>query len=341
MPTTSRRQFTRLAGALGASAAALFSTGSVRAATDAGRTASAPWPEMPRRTLGRTGFEASRLIFGCGAALSRRKRDGLLDLAYESGINVFDVGYRPYYNDAEANLAGFLKRRRDDVFLISKAIVPVEIEPDELISAAAARTAAKAWATALDDSLREMQIDHVDAYYQMAANNPSVIQSEEIYRAFEGAKSAGKVSYLGLSTHQNARDVLAAAAQTGWFDLAMIAITPAGWYDFRRKEVLPDSPPMRDLADELASARQAGIGLVGMKAGRFLAGGFFSKGDPDLFAKHYSPELLAARLSDFQKSYAYVLEHGVDVVNADMQTVAHLKENAIAAATSGRYADTA
>ena len=340
MPTASRRQFNRLA-AFGAGTAALLSTGSVRAAADASRTAAAPWPEIPKRTLGRTGFEASRLIFGCGAALSRRKRDDLLDLAYDAGINVFDVGFRSYYGDAEANLAGFLKRRRDNVFLISKAYVPTDIDWDETISLSEAREAAKGWSAAIDGSLAEMQVEHIDAYYQMAANNTSVIRSEELYRAFEDAKAAGKVSHLGLSTHQNAQAVLAAAAETGWFDLAMIAVTPAGWYDFKRKEVLPDSPPMTALADDLANARKAGIGLVGMKAGRYLAGGFFSKGDPDLFAEHYSRELLTARLSDFQKSYAYVLEHGLDVVNADMQAVAHLKENAIAASVSGRYADTA
>ena len=32
------------------------------------------WPEMTYRTLGRTGFSGSRLVFGCGAALMFRRR---------------------------------------------------------------------------------------------------------------------------------------------------------------------------------------------------------------------------------------------------------------------------
>jgi hypothetical protein len=42
-------------------------------------------------------------------------------------------------------------------------------------------------------------------------------------------------------------------------------------------------------------------------------------------------------LTAFQKSYAYVLEHGLDAVNADMQVWQHLRENSVAAATSGQY----
>ena len=36
-------------------------------------------------------------------------------------------------------------------------------------------------------------------------------------------------------------------------------------------------------------------------------------------------------------SYAFVLEHGLDAVNADMQSFAHLEQNVVAAATAPRY----
>ena len=39
-------------------------------------------------------------------------------------------------------------------------------------------------------------MDYVDAYYLMASYNPSLIESEEIYRVFQDAKGAGKVSRL-------------------------------------------------------------------------------------------------------------------------------------------------
>jgi predicted aldo/keto reductase-like oxidoreductase len=341
----SRRRFIRYGSMVAVAAQALARSGSLSAAVFEAKESDAlatPWPEMAYRTLGRTGFRASRLIFGCGATLSSRRRDELLHTAFDAGVNVFDVGYKHYYGAAERNLAPFLKDKRDRIFLISKAIVPIEADPREAISASQARAAAAGWSKLLDESLGELEVDHVDAYYLMASNNPGVIVSDEIYRAFERARDAGKVTYLGLSTHENAQRVLQAAIATGRFDLAMIAITPGGWYDWETKRVLPDSPPMRELQPLLAQAREAGIGLVGMKAGRHLAGRrFFGWGNPQAFDEYYSPELLRAKLSEFQRSYAYVLEHGLDVVNADMQTLTHLKENFVAAATSSSYVNVA
>ncbi|MHC4164803.1 MAG: aldo/keto reductase, partial [Planctomycetota bacterium] len=257
----------------------------------------------------------------------------------DAGVNVFDVGYRGYYRDAEENLAPFIRKVRDRVFLISKARADLEAEPDERITVGQARQAAESWSQRLDASLSELRVDHVDAYYLMASYNPSLIESEEIYRVFQKARQAGKVAHLGLSTHRNAEKVLLAAAKTGWYDLAMIAITPGGWYDWESKSILEGSKPMTGLQPVLEQARESGMGLIGMKAARHLAGlpfvGWGSKSAA--FDEYYDEKLLAAPLSPFQRSYAYVLAHGLDVVNADMQSFAHLEENVIAATASAKY----
>ena len=293
---------------------------------------------MTYRKLGRTGHDASRLIFGCGAALSRRPNDPLLNAAFEAGINVFDVGFRGYYNDAEKHLGPFARKVRDRIFLISKAYVPLDVEPDEEITLAQARSGAAGWLELMDGSLSELGVDQVDAYYLMGSNNPSIVGGDEIQTAFQKARQAGKVRYLGLSTHQNAQAVLETAIRTGSYDLAMIAITPAGWYDWADKSILEGSPSMKRLQPVLARARDAGIGLVGMKAGRYIAGRkFLGWGNPSAFDEFYDDKLLGAKLSPYQRSYAYVLEHGLDVVNADMQSFAHLHENIVAAATSRQY----
>jgi len=343
--SNTRRRFVQYGTMLGVGAHALVKSGDVRASIFDGKEAAGlgePWPEMQYRKLGRTGHNSSRLVFGCGATLSGERHDDLLHAAFDAGVNTFDVGFKHYYSDAEKNLAPFLKQKRDDIFLISKAYVPLDIEWDETINTEQAKAAAKGWGASLDESLGEMGIDHVDAYYYMASNNVSVISNDEIHRAFEDAKAAGKVSHLGLSTHQNAANVLSTAIDTGWFDLAMIAITPGGWYDWEDKAVLPDSPPMRDIRPLLDRARESGMGLVGMKAARFIAGrAWLGWGNPEAFDQHYDEKLMRAKLSTFQRSYAYVLENGLDVVNADMQKMMHLKENFVAAATSAEYFDIA
>lgn len=341
MPATNRRNVVTALTMLGAGVQTLLHSGNVRAAVADAResvTGVRDWPPMAYRTLGRTGFRASRLVFGCGAALAQRRADHLLNAALEAGVNVFDVGSRSYYNDAEVNLAPFLARHRDRIFLISKAQTWVDVEPDAEASAAQRREAAARWLEQLDVSLRELQVERVDAYYVMAANNRSILMSDEIRAAFEQARNAGKVRFLGLSTHQNAERVLAAAIDSGLYDLAQIAITPAGWYDWTLKSMLADSPPMTAISPLLERARDAGIGLIGMKAGRSLGGsGFFRRGNENAFDRYYDERLLRAPLSAFQRSYAYVLAHGLDAVNADMQVWAHLRENHLAAATAHAY----
>jgi aryl-alcohol dehydrogenase-like predicted oxidoreductase len=338
----SRRRFVQYLAMLIVGGGSLLNSGDARAAFYAARQAAGAdgaWPKMSYRKLGRTNFNASRLVFGCGAALMFRKKDALLDAAYDAGINVFDVGYRGYYRNAEENLAPFIRKVRDRVFLISKAPADLDVEPDARITVPQARQAADSWAKRLDASLTELRVDHVDAYYLMASYNPSLIESEEVYAVFERARQAGKVTHLGLSTHRNAEKVLLAAAGTGRYDLAMIAITPGGWYDWESKSVLEGSKPMTGLQPTLEKARESGMGLIGMKAARHMAGlpilGWWKV--PDAFDEYYDERLLSAPLSPFQRSYAYVLAHGLDVVNADMQTLAHLQENVIATTSSPTY----
>lgn len=316
---------------------ALIRTGNLQAAVDEANQDVSRWPSMEYRPLGRTGFEGSRLVFGCGAALSSGKANDLLGPALEAGINVFDVGYRNYYRDAEENLAPFLKQYRDKVFVISKAQIEADVDWNEAVDTATAKQAAKNWSRFLDGSLKELGQDHVDAYYLMATNNVSIVESDEIYRAFTDARDAGKVSYFGISTHENAENVTLAAAKSGRYDLMQIAITPAGWYDWSNRSILEGSKPMTELRWVLDAAREAGIGLIGMKAGRHLAGRrFLGWGEPDAYDQYYPQNVMKARLTAFQRSYAYVLANGLDAVNADMQVWQHLRENFVATTQSSK-----
>ena len=142
---------------------------------------------------------------------------------------------------------------------------------------------------------------------------------------FLKAKAVGKVGYFGLSTHKNAQEVLEAAIETGW-------------YDWSTKSLAHDTSTLVELQGLLKRAREAGIGLIGMKTVRYLAP-FWSlgKGDSAAFDHLYGEKFKSSSLNPFQRAYAYVLQHGIDVVNADMQNFKHLEENIIATATADRY----
>jgi aryl-alcohol dehydrogenase-like predicted oxidoreductase len=295
-------------------------------------------PTMTYRRLGRTNFKSSRLVFGGGAALAGGKAVRLLDRALEAGINHFDLGSNVVYRGAENSMAPFLKQNREKVWVASKAPLIIRLKPEETITSEQAKAAATSWTKLMDSSLKALGIEHIDLYYLMAVDNPSVIGSEEIYNAFLAAKKAGKVEYFGLSSHKNAHRVLEAAIKTGWYDVAMLGVTPAGWYDWETRDLLSGTPALIELESLLKRASNAGIGLVGMKAVRHLASkSAMGKGDTTAFDSYYDKKFLASPLTPFQRAYAYVLEHGLDVINADMQNFKHLEENIVAAATSQTY----
>ena len=294
---------------------------------------------MTYRKLGRTNFMSSRLVFGCGAALAGGKAVRLLDQAFEVGINHYDVGSDTVYKGSERSLSPFLKVNKGNIWITSKAPLPLyNIKPEDQVTLEQTKAAANSWTKLLNQSLKDLQTEYIDAYYLMAVNNPAIISSEEIYKAFLDAKTAGKVGYFGLSTHKNAKNVFEAAIKTGWYDLAMIGITPAGWYDWTTKEIEKGTLSLTALKPFLKQARDAGIGLIGMKTVRLMAPmQVAGKGKVSAFDKFYDKKLLESPLTPFQRAYSYVLENGLDVVNADMQNFMHLEENILAAATSHTY----
>jgi aryl-alcohol dehydrogenase-like predicted oxidoreductase len=292
---------------------------------------------MPYRKLGRTNFMCSRLVFGGGAALMGGKAVRLLEAAFEAGVNFYDLGSNAYYKGSERAFAPFLKAHRGNLWVTSKApLRPVDgHEPGTPLTVEQGKFLADYWTGLLDASLADLGTDQVDAYYLMAVGEPAIVRCEELHTAFLRAKQAGKVNHWGVSTHKNAQQVLDAMIETDWYDLAMIAITPAGWYDWDSKSLLPGTPTMAALQPALQRARDAGIGLVGMKAARYLGG------KEKAFDAHYNEKVLESGLSPWQRSYAYVLAHGVDVVNSDMQNIAHFRANLAAAERSAELFATA
>jgi len=305
--------------------------------------------KMGYAKLGRTNFMCSKLVFGCGAALMGGRAVRMLERAFEQGINHYDIGYDDYYKGSEKSFKEFAARHRDEIWITSKAPARSAIGmgtklPDYTVEVAKADAAA--WSRELDKSLANLGVDHVDAYYLMMIGHPAAMRSEELHNAFLAAKQAGKVNHWGISTHLRAQECLEAAIETGWYDLAMVAVTPAGWYDTVTSTIRSDTGSMKQMKPILDRARAAGIGLVGMKAARHIALNPYeglaatlpaTGASPSMFDEHYSEKLMASGMNPFQRSYAYLLENGMDVVNSDMQNFAHFEDNIVAARDAHKY----
>ena len=94
-----------------------------------------------------------------------------------------------------------------------------------------------------------------------------LVRSDELASAFFAARDAGKVGHLGISTHQNAQECLEAAIEAGHYSLAMIAICPAGWYDYRTKELLGTKGTLKELRPLLDRAQAVGVEAQPVAAG--------------------------------------------------------------------------
>ena len=144
---------------------------------------------MQYRALGRTGQNLSVIGFG-GIVVSETTPEEaarLVSSAVARGVNYFDVA--PSYGDAEEKLGPALKPHRDAVFLACKT---------------GCRDADGATAE-LDASLTLMQTDHFDLYQLHAMTKmedvETVLAPGGALEAFQRARDAGKVRYLGFSAH--------------------------------------------------------------------------------------------------------------------------------------------
>ena len=153
---------------------------------------------MQYRTLGHTGIQASSLAlgamnFGKLGGTTQAEVDRLVGTALDAGINLIDTADAYGHGESEELLGHALAGRRDDVVLATKAGLPMGDGVGE-------RGASRRWlTTALDASLRRLQVDHVDLF-QIHRWDPAT-SDEETLAALTDLQQAGKIRHFGTSTY--------------------------------------------------------------------------------------------------------------------------------------------
>jgi aryl-alcohol dehydrogenase-like predicted oxidoreductase len=150
---------------------------------------------MQYRTLGRTGIEVSPFALG---ALALGTHIGNADAgdsariihkALDAGINFIDTS--DAYGESEVVVGQALKGRRDDVVLATKFSRPTSDDPNH-------QGASRRWVmTAVENSLRRLQTDHIDLY-QVHRPDPAT-DIEETLSALSDLIHSGKVRAVGTS----------------------------------------------------------------------------------------------------------------------------------------------
>ena len=273
---------------------------------------------MEKRTLGTQGLEVSEQGLGCmGMSAWYGPTDddesiATIHRALELGINFLDTA-DVYGDGANEELVGrAIAGRRDEVVLATKfgnrwfdnGSRTIDGTPEYVRQA-------------IDASLRRLNVDHVDLYYQhrVDANTPI----EETVGAMAELVAAGKTKHIGLSeagpqTIRRANGVHPIAALQSEWSL---------WTRDPEAEVLP-------------TVRELGIGFVaysplgrGFLAGRFsspeeLTEGDFRRNHPRMRGENFERNRTLAervrklaekkRCTPAQLALAWVLSRGDDVV---------------------------
>src|SRR5690349_9663545 len=153
---------------------------------------------MEYRMLGRSGVLISPLCLGTmnfGGTTNEEDSFAIMQKAVEGGINFFDTANVYTKGESERITGKFLKENnlRERVVLATKVFSRVGELPNEgggtryhIIKAC-------------EDSLQRLQTDHIDLY--QLHRPPLTHPQDEALRAFDDLIRAGKVRYIGCSTH--------------------------------------------------------------------------------------------------------------------------------------------
>ncbi|MBN2448940.1 MAG: aldo/keto reductase [Lentisphaeria bacterium] len=198
---------------------------------------------LPRRPLGRTGESLS--VVGMGGIVlmghSQAEADRCLAEAVERGLNYVDVAPSYGKGEAERKLGPALKPWRDRVFLACKTT----------------RRDKEGAAQELRASLAQIGTDHFDLYQMHAITDVEkdvrrALGPGGAMEAFQEAKQAGLIRFLGFSAHSP--EAALAAMDSGLFDTILYPVNVVchhrGNFD---QEVL-------------RRARERGLGVLALKA---------------------------------------------------------------------------
>lgn len=173
-------------------------------------------PDLPKRTLGRTGLNVTALGFGAlelrgmvagvGRPLTPGQPERILHAVLDAGINYIDVAVD--YGEAEAHIGRCLASRRQEFFLASKCGCPLDVTrftPSERTRFGVPLPRLhdyrrKNIIDAVHQSLRRMQTDYLDVVQFHFSPAREILEQEGAIETLHDLQRAGKIRFLGCSS---------------------------------------------------------------------------------------------------------------------------------------------
>lgn len=257
MENNNRREFLKKSF-LGISGAALLPSNLKLGMT--GKSIKDDQPELPLRVLGKTGIKTPLISMGTSNTTS----SGFVKAAYEAGIKLFFSA--TYYGEGknEKLVGEGLKGLPRDSFVVGTAVPPdgLDMHTGKFISG----FDPQAYIKKAEESLKRFGIDYVDIFLFPFAGKREMVLNESVLKAMQQLKKEGKTRFVGIASHNDTEEALQAAAESGVYELAMIA------YNYKMTDRV-------SFDSSIDRATKAGIGVVAMKT---TAGSFNEKSGPPL-----------------------------------------------------------
>lgn len=226
----------------------------IGAVAESGGTPEARSPGVKRYVrLGRTDMKVSDISFG--SSRLRYGEEHLVQHALDQGVNYFDTADSYGSGSSETVIGNALKGRRDSVYIATK-------------THGGADDSAGAMMERLDGSLKRLQTDYVDVFFNHAVNDVDRLKNEEWLRFADKAKAQGKARFFGMSGHGGYLiDCVEYAVERDMFDVLLLATNfgedPAFYEKFTRS--FDFIANQQGLPAAMAKAREKDIGIVAMK----------------------------------------------------------------------------
>ncbi len=184
-------------------------------------------------TLGRTGLKVSDIGFGAGATVDPE----VVEYALKRGINYFDTSEYYCSGKSEEAIGKVAAEHRKDMIICTKLGMDGETKKEDIVNG-------------LEKSLKRLQTDYADIL-MIHGGNQDALANPRIFETFDELKKQKKIRFCGVSHHgPDIPGSLKSVIAENKVDVILCSYDPKGH---------------SGLAEMIETAKQKGIGIVGMK----------------------------------------------------------------------------
>jgi predicted aldo/keto reductase-like oxidoreductase len=198
------------------------------------------------RTLGKTGLQLPIVSMGSMNATS----ESLVRAALDAGIS--HIATAQYYNRGrvEEFIGKVIKNYKREDIILATGVIPHPL--DWKTGVYSPDTDVVKFEKDFEGSLKRLDVDYVDIFYLPYAAKKESVMFAPLMKAMERIKKAGKARFLGVASHRFVPEAVRAAADSGFYDVVMLA------YNFQIKDI-------EERKEAVAYAAGKGMGIVAMK----------------------------------------------------------------------------